>query len=128
MKYFFLFCATCCFVAILRLPIDYYTFLRIIVFTGAAIAIYHLIRNKIYFWAGIFGCVLILFNPLFPVYLHRKTLWMPLDVITGILFLCLNFIKKSQPEEQKEIMPLPKDPVVHARDRILSPRSLTNKK
>lgn len=127
MKYFFFFCALCCFIAVLRLPIDYYTFLRIVISIGAGVALYHLFRNKIYYWAVVFGFILILFNPIFPVYLHRKPLWVPLDIITGILFLCLNFIKKK-PEEEREALPLPKEPVTHTRDRIMNPQSLKQKK
>lgn len=127
MKYFFFFCALCCFIAVLRLPIDYYTFLRIVIFIGAGVALYHLFRNKIYYWTVVFGFILILFNPIFPVYLHRKSLWMPLDIITGILFLCLNFIKKKR-EVEREALPLPKEAVTHTRDRIMNPQSLKQKK
>ncbi|OPB92997.1 DUF6804 family protein [Elizabethkingia ursingii] len=127
MKYFFFFCALCCFIAVLRLPIDYYNFLRIVISIGAGVALYHLFRNKIYYWAVVFGFILILFNPIFPVYLHRKPLWVPLDIITGILFLCLNFIKKKS-EEEREALPLPKEPVTHTRDRIMNPQSLKQKK
>lgn len=127
MKYFFLFCALCCFIAVLRLPIDYYTFLRIVIFIGAGVALYHLFRNKIYYWIAVFGFILILFNPVFPIYLHKKSLWLPLDIITGILFLCLNFIKKK-PEEKKDTLPLHKEPVTHTRDRIMNPQPLKQKK
>lgn len=65
MKYFFLFCALCCFIAVLRLPIDYYTFLRIVIFIGAGVALYHLFRNKIYYWTTVFGFILILLIPCF---------------------------------------------------------------
>ncbi len=127
MKYFFLFCALCCFIAVLRLPIDYYTFLRIVIFIGAGVALYHLFRNKIYYWTVVFGFILILFNPIFPVYLHRKSLWVPLDIITGILFLCLNFIKKEEEnnkeekEEEETLSPVQGD-AVRIRDRIVTPR------
>ncbi|ATL45263.1 hypothetical protein OZ664_19115 [Elizabethkingia sp. HX WHF] len=130
MKYFFLFCALCCFIAVLRLPIDYYTFLRIIIFIGAGVALYHLFRNKIYYWTAVFGFILILFNPVFPVYLHKKSLWIPLDIITGIIFLCLNFIKRqiedtSEEKEEKEA-PLPeRGDIVRTRDRIVTPRNQT---
>ncbi|PUB29560.1 hypothetical protein C8J95_106215 [Elizabethkingia sp. YR214] len=127
MKFFFLLCALCCFIAVLRLPIDYYTFLRIVIFIGAGVALYHLFRNKIYYWTAVFGFILILFNPIFPVYLHRKSLWVPLDIITGILFLCLNFIKKK-PEEEKEVLSLSEEPVTHTRDRIMNPQTLKQNK
>lgn len=74
-----------------------------------------------------FGFILILFNPIFPVYLHRKSLWVPLDIITGILFLCLNFIKKEEEnnkeekEEEETLSPVQGD-AVRTRDRIVTPR------
>lgn len=126
MKYFFLFCALCCFIAVLRLPIGYYSFLRLIIFVGAGVALVHLIWNKVYFWTGIFGLVMILFNPVLPIYLYKKSLWMPLDIITGILFLCLNFIKKEEEnnkeekEEEETLSPVQGD-VVRTRDRIVTP-------
>ncbi|MDQ8747607.1 hypothetical protein BAS06_03735 [Elizabethkingia miricola] len=130
MKYFFLFCALCCFIAVLRLPIDYYRFLRIIIFIGAGVALLHLIWSKVYHWALIFGFILILFNPISPIYLYRKSLWIPLDIITGILFLCLNFIKRqiedtSEEKEEKEAPSPERGDIVRTRDRIVTPRNQT---
>lgn len=51
---------------------------------------------------------------------------MPLDIITGILFLCLNFIKKEEEnnkeekEEEETLSPVQGD-VVRTRDRIVTP-------
>ncbi|MCT4296259.1 hypothetical protein HZP23_00160 [Elizabethkingia anophelis] len=127
MKYFFLFCALCCFIAVLQLPIHYYRFLRIVIFIGAGVALLHLIWNKVYHWVLIFGFILILFNPVFPIFLYRKSLWIPLDIITGILFMCLNFIKKqtesTNEEKKEEETPLPEQgDIVRTRDRIVTPR------
>lgn len=95
-------CAIACFIAILKLPIEYYTFLRTIVSLGAALLIYSWIKQKKYSLAIIFVLVLILFNPLFPIYLHRKSIWIPLDIITGLLFLIIAFYKKSEPEKKRK--------------------------
>ena len=119
MKIIFIFCAICCFLAILKLPIGYYTFLRILVSVGAILAIYNFQRIKIYSWLIIFAIILILFNPIFPIYLHRKILWMPLDIITGILFLFVIFYKKVNViDEKKPDNNLP-NKRVFSRDRII---------
>ncbi len=100
MKPFLTFCAICCFVGIFRLPIEYYTFLRVLVSVGALIVIYNFLSHKEYNWSTIFIIILILFNPVFPIYLYRKSLWIPIDTITGILFLLIAFAEKK--EEKKE--------------------------
>ena len=121
MKPFLILCSICCFIAIIRLPIEYYTFLRTIVSLGAVLLIYSYIKQKNYSLAIIFVLVLILFNPLFPIYLYRKSIWIPLDIITGLLFLIIAFYKKSEPIKQEEkateILPLQK---IYSRDRMVS--------
>jgi predicted membrane protein len=119
-KSIFIVCSICCFVAILKLPIEYYTFLRTIVSLGAAILIYNFFKQKNYALAIVFILVLILFNPLFPIYLHRKSIWIPLDVITGILFLLIGFYNKKEPQKEEkavEVLPVQK---TYSRDRIVS--------
>ncbi|MBT2562541.1 DUF6804 family protein [Pedobacter sp. ISL-64] len=121
MKVFLAICALCCFAAIFKLPIEYYTFLRTIVSLGALLLIYIWVKQKHIPWAIIFILVLILFNPLFPIYLHRKSIWIPLDIITGLLFLLIAFYPKKQPakkeEKAAEFLPIQK---AYARDRIVS--------
>lgn len=102
-KTFFSFCALCCFIAILPLPLLYYVFLRIIVFVAAGIVVYYFTRQKEFHWVIVFGIISILFNPIIPFHLHLKTIWIPIDIITGILFLLLVFIKKKQKELPKEL-------------------------
>lgn len=121
MKPFLIVCSICCFVAILKLPIEFYTFLRTIVSLGAGLLIYSWIKQKNYALAIVFVLVLILFNPLFPIYLYQKSIWIPLDIITGLLFLIIAFYKKSKPVKQNEkvteILPIQK---TYSRDRIVS--------
>lgn len=121
MKPFLIICSICCFVAILKLPIEYYTFLRTIVSLGAVLLIYHWVKQKNYYLAIVFALILFLFNPISPIYLHRKSIWIPLDIITGLLFLIIAFYKKSEPpkkeEKATEILPVQK---TYARDRVVS--------
>lgn len=128
MKPFLSLCAICCFVAIFRLPIEYYTILRILVSIGALLVLYNAVRFKQYYFSIIFLFILILFNPVFPIYLYRKSIWIPMDIITGILFLLIAFVEKPK-EKKKEIVEnpvegtaFPTQPRAHSRDIIINPR------
>lgn len=128
MKLFLTFCAICCFIGIFRLPIEYYTFLRIIVSIGALLVLYNTLSFKQHYFSIIFLIILILFNPIFPIYLYRKSLWVPIDTITGILFLLINFIEKKEPKKEEETteetsensIPIHRRSV--SRDRIINPK------
>jgi hypothetical protein len=128
MKPFLTFCALCCFIGIFRLPIEYYTFLRILVSIGALLVLYNTLSFKQYYFSIIFLVILILFNPVFPIYLYRKSVWIPIDTITGILFLLINFIEKLEPKKEEEITeetsehstPIHQRTV--SRDRIINPK------
>jgi hypothetical protein len=120
MKQFLTICSIACFIAILNLPIIYYTFLRAIVSLGALVLIYNFFKQKNFPLAVVFIIVLILFNPILPIYLHRKSIWIPLDVIAGLLFLIVAFYNKKEPEKEEkatELLPVPK---TYTRDRIVS--------
>jgi membrane-bound ClpP family serine protease len=92
------FCALLLFLAVFRAPREYYWPLRIVVFVGALLVI---VKNKKHLhWILLFGVIAILFNPIFPIYLYKKLNWVPLDILTGILFLIeaiLNRPKKVKP-------------------------------
>ncbi|ROH98863.1 MULTISPECIES: DUF6804 family protein [unclassified Chryseobacterium] len=128
MKPFLTFCALCCFAGLFRLPIEYYTFLRILVSIGALLVLYNTLSFKQHYFSIIFLVILILFNPVFPIYLYRKSLWIPIDTITGILFFLINFVEKTEHKKEEEAT---EDPSEHAlsihqrtvsRDRIINPK------
>jgi len=77
----------CLFVAIAPLPIGYYTFLRVLVTVAALANAYYAFSKNSTLWIAVFILIAVLFNPVFPVYLYKKSLWMPVNIITGILFL-----------------------------------------
>jgi hypothetical protein len=128
MKPFLTFCALCCFIGIFRLPIEYYTFLRILVSIGALLVLYNSLSFKQYYFSIIFLVILILFNPIFPIYLYRKSVWIPIDTVTGILFLLINFIEKLEPKKEEEITEetsehsTPIHQRTASRDRIINPK------
>jgi hypothetical protein len=126
MKAFLTFCAICCFVGIFRLPIEYYTFLRILVSVGALIVLYNTLSFKQYYFSIIFLIILILFNPVFPIYLYRKNVWIPIDTVTGILFLLINFVENLEQKKEEEITEEASEHSqqsrVPSRDRIVNPK------
>ncbi len=95
-------CASLLFLAVLKMPIGYYTLLRVVIFIGSLLLTITL-YNKI-IWAVIFAVIAILFNPIIPVYLYLKLYWIAIDVISGILFLLILFFNKPK-EENKKIEP-----------------------
>ena len=99
MKNLLLIIAGLLFLAIIDLPIGYYTFLRILVTIGAIGIIIKDIENGINFWIIIFGIIIILFNPLIPIYLNDKSAWIPIDIITAVLFLIKSFTLNKQKNE-----------------------------
>ena len=66
------------FIAVLPLPIEYYEILRIIVSIAALI---NIVQERY-----IFVPVLIIFNPIMPVYLYDKAIWAIIDIVSGLLF------------------------------------------
>ncbi|MBT2621374.1 DUF6804 family protein [Chryseobacterium sp. ISL-6] len=126
MKTFLTFCAICCFIGIFKLPIEYYTFLRVLVSVGALIVIYNAFVFKIQYWSTIFIIILILFNPVFPIYLYRKNTWIPVDIITGILFLLIGFVEKldlkKEEKSTEEISEQSKQMRSPSRDIIINPK------
>ncbi len=120
-KPIFLFCSICCFIAILKLPIEYYSFLRITVSLGSVLMVVNCMEDKNYHWAIVFSIIFILFNPIYPFYLQRKDIWILLDIIVGLLFLLQVLWKRKQHiSEVKEATILPEKK--YTRDRIISPK------
>lgn len=87
MKPLLFICAAMLFIGVANLPIGYYTFLRIVVSIGAGIVCYQEWNNPSKNWLIVFGVILVLFNPISPVYLNNKGLWVVLDIIGGIIFV-----------------------------------------
>lgn len=126
-KTLFTFCALSCFVAVFPLPLIYYTFLRIIVFVASAITVYYFGKQKEFKWVMLFGIVLILFNPIIPIHFYRKSIWIPIYIVTGILFLLLIFIKRKVKETSEQNTPetIPQAKTF-SRDRIIKTKQKNN--
>ncbi|HLP65497.1 DUF6804 family protein [Flavobacterium sp.] len=95
MKLFCTLCATALLLALFPLPIEYYTFLRIFTSIGAVVVLVNEMKRDVTLTGILFIVVLIVFNPIIPIYLYKKYLWMPLDILTAALFLIQGFKEKD---------------------------------
>ena len=95
-KLFFLIPAILLFIApLISFPYGFYTLLRIIVTLTSAVIIYQSYKiNRINEYSIIFLFILILYNPLIPIYLSREV-WLPINFATSGIYLYTLFkIKK----------------------------------
>ena len=99
MKYLLSLCIVLLLLCMGDLPIGYYTFVRIIITIGAVCIIVNEPVKDLNFWRVAFGLIAIVFNPIIPVYLHDKAIWMPIDIIAAILFTIELSILKSTKHE-----------------------------
>ena len=94
MKGILLIVAIALLLALAPLPIGYYTFLRILVTISSIIIIAKELKIGLTIWFILFGITAIIFNPIIPIYLYQKSLWMPIDIVVAILFLSYSFKKR----------------------------------
>lgn len=99
MKILLLICAGLLFIGLIDLPIGYYTLLRIVVAIGSVTVVATEFENGLNFWVITFGLMVILFNPLIPIYLNDKSAWLPIDIIAGILFIIKSLTIKTNKNE-----------------------------
>ena len=99
MKYLPFVAAAFLFVGIADLPNGYYTLLRIVVsIIGAILTVIEYDCNKTISIRCIFlGLIVLLFNPIIPVYLQDKDVWTVIDVLVGGVFVYegVRFIKQQ---------------------------------
>jgi len=86
--------ALLCFIGVANLPIGYYTLLRIVVCFTSITMLIQFMKNGFDFWVVSFSLLALLFNPILPVYLNDKPLWIIIDIIAGGLFLIKSFTLK----------------------------------
>jgi hypothetical protein len=96
MKGLLFLCACLLFVGLLNMPIGFYTFLRIIVTIGAIAVLIKEFEKGLNFWILVFVVIIIIFNPLVPIYLNNKSAWVPIDIICGLLFLLKSYTQNQK--------------------------------
>lgn len=89
-------CAATLLIGLFDLPIGYYTFLRIIITIGAIAILFQEFQKDVNLLGIGFLVILILFNPIIPIYFLKKSIWMPVDIVVAGLFLIYGF-KEKQP-------------------------------
>ena len=96
MKTLLLICCGLLFIGLMDLPIGYYTLLRIAITIGSVAVVVTELENGLNFWVITFGIIAIIFNPFIPIYLNDKSVWVPIDIFGGILFLVKSFTLKEK--------------------------------
>ena len=99
MKYLLSVCAILLLLCLGDLPIGYYRLVRIVITIGAVCIIVNEPVKDLNFWRVTFGLIAIIFNPIIPIYLHDKAIWMSIDIIAAILFIIKLLILKSTKHE-----------------------------
>ena len=82
---------------LLAMPSGYYVFMRIVVCLACAVVAYGSYKREDSLNSStiLFGLMAILFNPIIPVYLYDREIWMPIDIIGAIVFVIKGFIFKN---------------------------------
>ena len=70
----------------LPLPIGYYTLSRLVVCASASYFAYNFYKKNNQTNVWIFGFIAVLYNPIIPVYLYEKIIWIVVNIITIYLF------------------------------------------
>ncbi len=73
-------------IGFLPMPYGYYNLSRIIVCGCSLYYAYQFFQNKDNKFVWIFGFLAVLYNPIIPVHLYEKELWMFVNIITAIIF------------------------------------------
>jgi hypothetical protein len=73
-------------IGILPMPIGYYTLSRLVVCAAALYFTISFYKKKDSTNLWIFGFIAILYNPIIPVYLYEKAIWIVVNLITIFLF------------------------------------------
>jgi hypothetical protein len=81
--------------AVIELPIGYYTFLRIIVTFTAALVLYKERIIDLGIWFICFVMIIILFNPIIPIHLRDRSIWFVIDIVVAGVFIIKAMSLKS---------------------------------
>ena len=73
------------------MPYGYYNLSRIIVCICSIYFAFQLFKKEDMTFVWIFGFLTILYNPIIPIHLYEKEIWMIVNIITSFIF----FSKKS---------------------------------
>ena len=74
-------------IGLLPMPYGYYFLSRLVVFISALFFASCLYKNMQSQSVWLFGGIAILYNPIIPIHLGEKSIWVVVNIITAILFL-----------------------------------------
>lgn len=83
------------FLALFSFPIGYYTLLRLVVSLTAGILCLSFYKGDNSIKMILSGFIVLVFNPIYPIYLDDKSIWIPIDIITGCFFVYEAITDKS---------------------------------
>ena len=69
------------------MPYGYYNLLRLVVCGCLIYFAYQRYQKQDMTFVWIFGFLAILYNPIIPVHLYEKEIWMVVNIITAIIFV-----------------------------------------
>ena|SRR5438093_11567623 len=67
-----------------RMPFGYYTLLRVVLCLTSAVGVAASRRQRDSAWLWVYGVLVVLYNPILPVHLGAKRLWIGVNVLTLI--------------------------------------------
>lgn len=90
---YFLIPAALLLLGIADMPSGYYTLLRIYVCLFSVLIAYNSYeKNGVNLTVILFGAIALLFNPIIPVYLYDKEIWIIIDIVCAVLFIIKGLI------------------------------------
>ncbi len=92
-KIFFIVVAVMLFLGIADLPYGYYTILRWVVFIASGVILLCDASEKRVVSSVIFSLIMVMFNPIVPIYLEKET-WQVIDALAGGIF-AVTLIRKN---------------------------------
>lgn len=83
--------------ALTDMPSGYYVLMRVLVCIASTIVAYggYKREESVNGTVILFGVMAILFNPIIPVYLYDREIWIPIDIIGAIVFVIKGFVFKN---------------------------------
>ena len=64
------------------MPFGYYTLLRAVLCFASAVGLAAARRRNDYLWLWVYGTLVVFYNPVFPLKLGNKSLWIGLNVVS----------------------------------------------
>lgn len=78
-------------IGLLPMPYGFYSLSRIVVCACSVYFAFQLFKKEDMTFVWVFGFLAVLYNPIIPVHLYDKEIWIVINIVTGIIF----FGKKS---------------------------------